>query len=116
MVFPLGPAPPNPLDPRLLDSPPTSVLRIVLHLSSLWTAPCSGLPSDTSCNAPLGGSLLRPAHLVVVSSRPLRGLPFLADPSSPLEIGPDAPEEAGLPRVLWSPFQGPMEGLSLLVM
>ena len=109
------PCPPlHPSSPR--DSPPTAVLRIFFHLSSLWTAPCSGLPSDTSHNAPLGGSLLRPAHLVVVSSRPLRGLPFLADPSSPLEIGPDAPEEAGLPRVLWSPLQGPMEDLSLLVM
>ena len=120
MVFPPGPASTTPLALHL----PETLLQ-PLSSGSSSVSPASGLlPAQGSPQIPAtpeachdahlgGGLLLLPAHLVVVSSQPLRGLPFLADPSSPLQIGPDAPEEAGLPRVLWSPLQGPTEGLSL---
>ena len=119
MVFPPGPASTTPLALHLPETPLQP-----LSSGSSSVSPASGLlPAQGSPQIPatleachdahLGGGLFLPAHLVVVSSQPLRGLPFLADPSSPLEIGPDAPEEAGLPRVLWSLLQGPTEGLSL---
>ena len=124
VVFPPGPALATPplLAPHLSETPLQP-----LSSGSSSISPASGLlPAQGSSQTPaapeachdahLEGGLLLPAHLAAVSSRPLRGLPFLADPSSPLEIGPGAPEEAGLPGVLWSPLQGPTEGLSLLVM